>query len=155
MAICVGEIQDLYKWGFINVPEELLQQLLPGPVTLCFKRKDLVNPELNPGAELVGIRIPDHAFIREVCRTTNLPLALTSANVSATESSLSINEFKDLHNKLNFIFDGGTVGLTEQTRLGSTIVDLSKTGYFNIIRKGCAEEDTVKKLIKFGLNYEN
>ena len=155
MAICVGEIQDLYKWGCINVPEELLQQLLPGPVTLCFKRKDLVNPELNPGAELVGIRIPDHAFIREVCRTTNLPLALTSANVSATESSLSINEFKDLHNKLNFIFDGGTVGLTEQTRLGSTIVDLSKTGYFNIIRKGCAEEDTVEKLIKFGLNYEN
>ena len=82
LSICIGEIHDFNKWCHVNIPEELLQELLPGPVTLCFKRKKLLNPELNPNSEIIGIRIPDDSFIRQVCRKTNLPLALTSANIS-------------------------------------------------------------------------
>jgi tRNA A37 threonylcarbamoyladenosine synthetase subunit TsaC/SUA5/YrdC len=36
------------------------------------------------GAPLIGIRIPDYPFIREVCRQVATPLALTSANISST-----------------------------------------------------------------------
>jgi len=154
VAICVSEVQDLYHWGHVNIPEELLKELLPGPVTLCFNRKDSLSPELNPGADLVGIRIPDHEFIREVCRLTKLPLALTSANVSSAQSTLSIDEFKELHHKLDGIFDGGTLGFTDQTRLGSTIIDLSVCGKYCFIREGCAKNETIKKLEKYGLKYE-
>ena len=155
LSICVGEIRDLNKWGHVNISEELLHQLLPGPVTLCFNRRETLNCELNPGSDLVGIRIPDHEFIREVCRLTDLPLALTSANVSSAQSTLSVDEFKELHVKLNVIFDGGTLGMTKQSRLGSTIIDLSKSGHYKIIRQGCAEQETVKKLTRFGLKKQN
>ena len=154
VAICVSEVQDLYHWSHVNIPEELLKELLPGPVTLCFNRKDSLSPELNPGADLVGIRIPDHEFIREVCRLTKLPLALTSANVSSAQSTLSIDEFKELHHKLDGIFDGGTLGFTDQTRLGSTIIDLSVCGKYSFIREGCAKNETIKKLEKYGLKHE-
>lgn len=69
---------------------DLLSKLLPGPVTLIFERTPALNEGLNPYTLHVGIRIPDHAFIRELARCCYAPLALTSANKSATKSSLNI-----------------------------------------------------------------
>lgn len=151
VSICVAEIEDVYNWGQVTIPKELLQALLPGPVTLCFKRQPQLNPELNPDSELVGIRIPDYPFIRAVCRETKLPLALTSANRSNGKSTLSIDEFCELNSHLSCIFDGGRLSLDEKARLGSTIVDLSNPDHYSLIRPGSAEKLTVEKLEEFGI----
>ena len=66
-------------------------------------------------------------------------------------SPLSIYEFEELHDKLDCIINHGTLGLNDQTRLGSTIVDFSEFGYFKLIRKGCAELQTINKILQFGL----
>jgi tRNA threonylcarbamoyl adenosine modification protein (Sua5/YciO/YrdC/YwlC family) len=151
IAICVAEVDDVYKWGQVTIPRDLLVSLFPGPVTLCFNRSPALNPELNPGVPVIGIRIPDHSFIREVCRATQLPLALTSANISSSKSTLAIEEFTQLYGHLSAIFDGGRLGLTEQSRLGSTVVDLSNPGCYKIIREGSAHAKTVEKLELFDL----
>jgi len=151
VAICVAELEDVYKWGHLTIPEELLSQLLPGPVTLCLNRQPELNKRLNPDSNLIGIRIPDHPFIRGVCREVKLPLALTSANISNEKSALSIEEFSELYGHLSCVVDGGTLGLNDQARLGSTVVDLSHQGFYTIIRPGSAEKDTVAKLEKFGI----
>ena len=53
-------------------------------------------------------RIPDHAFIREVCRLcAGSPLALTSANLSNQPSTLAVEEFEGLFPRLDAVFDGG------------------------------------------------
>ncbi|RDD38947.1 YrdC domain-containing protein, mitochondrial [Trichoplax sp. H2] len=103
----------------------------------------------------VGIRIPDFPFIREVARACDQPLALTSANKSLALSSLAIDEFQSLWDQLDVIFDGGRIsqsGDDQSSRLGSTVINLSVEGYFKIIRKGSAFENTVKLLVnKYGL----
>ena len=48
IAICVSEIADVFDWGLVTVPFELLTRLLPGPVTLFFERKPELNTEFNP-----------------------------------------------------------------------------------------------------------
>ena len=48
IAICVSEIADVFDWGLVTVPFELLARLLPGPVTLFFERKPELNTEFNP-----------------------------------------------------------------------------------------------------------
>ena len=48
----------------VTVDEDLLASLLPGPVTLVFTRTDLLNRNFNPDTNLIGVRIPDHLFIR-------------------------------------------------------------------------------------------
>ena len=35
-------------------------------VTLVFNRSEQLNNKLNPDTDLVGVRIPDHDFLREV-----------------------------------------------------------------------------------------
>ena len=151
ISICVSNVKEVGLWGNVTISETLLEHLLPGPVTLCFKRSENLNPELNPDSPIVGIRIPDHPFIREVCRLTQSPLALTSANISQGKSTLAVEEFSELYDHLSLIVNGGVLGLTEEARLGSTVVDLSSPGTYKIIRSGCAEEDTTFKLHKFGL----
>lgn len=80
----------MIRWGKVTVSSELLSELLPGAVTVVFERTEDLNPDLNPGTSLVGIRIPDHKFVREISRSCQGPIALTSANVSSTQSTLNI-----------------------------------------------------------------
>ncbi|KAM9116313.1 threonylcarbamoyl-AMP synthase [Pangshura tecta] len=157
LAICLAEVALVYRYCHVNVPEELLQDLLPGPVTLVLQRSEGLNKDLNPFTSLVGVRIPDHAFIREVARACSGPLALTSANVSSRASTLTVSEFQDLWPQLSLVIDGGAIGDVQspECRLGSTVVDLSVSGKYTIIRPGCALTPTVEILgKKYGLTSE-
>ncbi|RWS17415.1 yrdC domain-containing protein-like protein [Dinothrombium tinctorium] len=138
IAICVSEIDEFYKWSKVTVPHSLLTDLLPGPVTVVFERSPALNNRLNPGTKLVGIRIPNNEFIRTVCRLCNSPLALSSANISSETSCISVEEFQHLWPSLDAVFDGGILKETDPNRLGSTVINLSVSGFYKIIREGCA-----------------
>uniref|UniRef100_A0A8C5YZT9 Threonylcarbamoyl-AMP synthase n=1 Tax=Marmota marmota marmota TaxID=9994 RepID=A0A8C5YZT9_MARMA len=154
LAVCLGRVADVYRYCQVRVPEELLKDLLPGPVTLVMERSEELNKDLNPFTPLVGIRIPDHAFMLDLAQMFGGPLALTSANLSSQASSLNVEEFQDLWPHLSLVIDGGPIGdgQSPECRLGSTVVDLSVSGKFGIIRPGCALESTTAILQqKYGL----
>ncbi|XP_034610204.1 yrdC domain-containing protein, mitochondrial [Trachemys scripta elegans] len=157
LAICLGDVEHIYRYCHVNVPEELLRDLLPGPVTLVLQRSEGLNKDLNPFTSLVGVRIPNHTFIREVAQACSGPLALTSANISTRASTLTVSEFQDLWPQLSLVIDGGAIGdiQSPECRLGSTVVDLSVSGKYTIIRPGCALTPTVEILgKKYGLTSE-
>lgn len=83
----------------MTISSGLLRELLPGPVTVVFERTLTLNPHLNPGTTLVGIRVPDHGFVRDVASECGQPLALTSANPSGSPSTLSteVSCFHQIH----------------------------------------------------------
>lgn len=152
VCICVATIKDLRYWGEADhLSDDLLNQLLPGAVTIVLNRsKHLDNPFLNKGVATIGIRIPDFNFIREVSRLYGFPIALSSANRSAEKSTIEIDEFRSLWPKLGAVFDGGRIGLTEEQRAASTIVNLSKPGVYKIHRNGIAVKNTIKVIEEFG-----
>lgn len=151
VAICVPEIKDVLHWGRADhLPLELLHALLPGAVTIVvYKSHHLDNPYLNPGIDKIGIRIPKFNFIRKVTKEFKSPMALTSANRSSQKSTLNVNEFRELWPQLGAVFDGGQLGLSEEQRAASTVIDLSEPGKFKIIRKGVAVKRTVELLEKY------
>nr|XP_047929197.1 yrdC domain-containing protein, mitochondrial [Anser cygnoides] len=154
LAICLGDVEHIYRYCHVNVPDELLRDLLPGPVTLVLKRSEELNKDLNPFTSLVGVRVPNHPFIRELARACSGPLALTSANISSQASTLTVSEFQDLWPQLSLVIDGGPIGDVQspECRLGSTVVDLSVSGKYTVIRPGCALQSTVEILRqKYGL----
>lgn len=59
-----------------------------------------------------------------------------------------VQDFAELHDKIDMIIDGGSI---EGSRFGSTVVDLSLTGKFHIIREGSALQQTLKTLKSFNL----
>lgn len=152
LAICVAEVAEVYNWGKVTIPHSLLNSLLPGPVTLVFQRTPQLNPALNPGTDLVGIRIPDEEFIRTVVKFCGTPIALTSANISTKESPLCVEEFSELWGKLHSVYDTGHIGEQTDCREGSTIIDLSQTGSYRLIRRGIAYKRTVQVLQEYNLS---
>ena len=78
------------RWSHVTVDRCLLSDLLPGPVTVVFERRPELNTHLNPRTSLVGVRVPDHGFVRDLVRHCGHPLALTSANVSSAPSTVAI-----------------------------------------------------------------
>lgn len=149
IAICVGSVEDVSLWGNTKtVTNDILNDLLPGPVTLLFDRTNKLNRNLNPLVDKVGVRVPDHNFIQIVANELGRPLALTSANISNEPSSLSVDEFRTIWKHLGAVFDAGRLA---NDRLGSTILDLSVQGQFRVIREGQAAEETYAKLVKRGL----
>lgn len=154
VAICVKDITAFRKYGQAeHLNDELLQSLLPGPITVVVQRTlSLNNPHLNPSTSKIGIRIPKFSFINQLCDLyDDQPLALTSANRSSAPSSLNIMEFKELWPQLGGIFDAGPIGLLEEQRSASTVVDLAQPGHYKIVREGVALKTTLEILHKHGL----
>ncbi|XP_058535154.1 threonylcarbamoyl-AMP synthase isoform X2 [Ochotona princeps] len=48
LAVCLGRVADVYRYCHVQVPEQLLRDLLPGPVTLVMERTEELNRDLNP-----------------------------------------------------------------------------------------------------------
>uniref|UniRef100_A0A9L0S8J7 Threonylcarbamoyl-AMP synthase n=1 Tax=Equus caballus TaxID=9796 RepID=A0A9L0S8J7_HORSE len=144
LAVCLGLVADIYRYCHVRAPEGLLKDLLPVPMTLVMERSEQLNKDLNPFTPLVGIRIPDHAFMQDLARVFGGPLPLTSANLSSQASSLNVEEFQDLWPQLSLVIDGEPAGdgQSSEYHLGSAVVDVSVPGRFGIICPGCALEST-------------
>lgn len=157
VAICVSSYDKLRMYGDgKHLPNELIKQLLPGPTTIVLnKTEHLSSPYLNPGVTKIGIRIPNSEFIRKVCQQFGDPIALTSANRSAEKSCLKIKEFKVFWHELKAVFDGGSLSDNEDSRIGSTVVDLSEPNICHAIRRGINFEKTIKLLKDFDIHLEN
>ncbi|XP_054739489.1 threonylcarbamoyl-AMP synthase [Anastrepha obliqua] len=158
VAICVKNLEAFRRYGRTDhLNDSLLQRLLPGPITIIVERSSqLYNPFLNPNTTKIGIRIPKFSFIQELCLLFDeQPLALTSANLSNTRSSLNISEFKSLWPKLGGVFNAGQLGLTEECRSASTVVDLSQPGLYKIVREGVALKYTINVLHEFRIRSIN
>ncbi|XP_057585586.1 threonylcarbamoyl-AMP synthase-like [Hippopotamus amphibius kiboko] len=117
------------------------------------ERSEELSKDLNPFTPLVGIQIPDHAFIQDLAQVFGGPLALTIANLSSQASSLNVKELQDLWPHLSLVIDGGPIEDVQspECRLGSFVVDLSVPGEFGIIFPGCALESASTILQKYGL----
>ncbi len=95
-----------------------------------------------------GVRVPDSAFLADVCRRHGGALALTSANPSGGASPVRADEFRPLWPRCAAVLDGGAL---PAGRAGSTIVNLAQRGRFRVVRPGSAEATTRATLRRHGL----
>lgn len=149
LAISIGRVKEIDSWGMThNIHASLINQLLPGPVTILLERRPTVNPKLNPRSKLVGIRIPGakiQLFIRRVANKYGDPLVLIPACYYHRNRSLSIYDFQELWYKVDIVFNIGK--LPKIGRLSSTVVDLSVNGEYKIVREGIpAKADAVRSI---------
>ncbi|KAK6936038.1 Threonylcarbamoyl-AMP synthase-like domain [Dillenia turbinata] len=155
LAICVGDVLDIMRFAITDhLPDGLLDSLLPGPVTVVLRRGEssLLEKSLNLGLESIGVRVPDCDFIRVISRGSGSALALTSANLSGQPSSVSVKDFENLWQHCAYVYDGGVL---PSGRAGSTVVDLTNSGKYKILRPGSAKEETVAILERHSLKEES
>ncbi|WFA08683.1 L-threonylcarbamoyladenylate synthase [Tissierella sp. Yu-01] len=108
-----------------EIPEltyECMKKFWPGPLTILFKKSELVPDIITAGLDTVAIRMPDHPIAVELLRESNTPIAAPSANLSGKPSPTNAEHvIEDLTGKVDMIIDGGDTGVG----LESTVLDVS------------------------------
>jgi len=118
---------------------ELLKQLLPGPVSVLVRKKDIVPDILTAGSPLVGIRYPDHETALRIIDMAG-PITSTSANRTGSPPPTSADQVSsEIQDRVDAVVDGGKCRYGQS----STLLDLQKR---EIIRPGAGLAKAMKAI---------
>lgn len=124
LIVHIAQMEDLYRIAR-DVPEKaklLAGAFWPGPLTMIFRKTDLVPLATTGGLETVAVRMPDHAAALALIRAGGGYIAAPSANTSGRPSPTQASHVaEDMDGRIDMIIDGGSVGIGVE----STIVDMS------------------------------
>src|SRR5699024_4664059 len=94
-----------------NVPDQaklLAKNLWPGPLTMIFKKSNLIPSVVTAGGDTVAIRMPKDPIARRFIEFCETPIAAPSANISGRPSPTNANDvYFDLIGRVQVIIDGG------------------------------------------------
>lgn len=120
----------------LDIPESahrLMKAFWPGPLTICFRKSNIVSDEVTAGLPSVCVRTPDHPLAHEFLKNVGEAVAAPSANLSGKPSTTSFEDAKlQLGNKGVEFLDGGLTLIG----LESTVVDCSQQGVVKLLRPG-------------------
>ena len=146
----VSEMADISDWAD-EIPEyaiSLARKYWPGPMTLIFKRTDLVQDFITGGQESVGLRVPDHvvalALLAEFKKLGGKGIAAPSANrfghVSQTTAQAVQEEIGEYLDQQDLILDGGPSSVGVE----STIIDCTSDAP-RILRPGAITIEMIEE----------
>ena len=120
-SIIVSSIKMLKEYAYISSNDEKkIQNFLPGPYTLIFKKKDTnLSNLITLNLDTVGIRIPKHPFCLELANMINKPIVTTSINKHGSKPLNNINDIKNNFPDIT-IFEDKKIN---DNSSGSTIID--------------------------------
>lgn len=91
----------------------------PGAFTAILYAREVVSPlARGRGGLTVGVRIPDHRFLRDLIRAFGKPITGTSANRSDEKPAISAQKIKNA----DIVIDGGMCDGTPSTVVDFTVV---------------------------------
>ena len=138
---CIDSLYDIAE-----VTEDglkLAKAFWPGPLTLVFKKKEIVPPQTTGGLDTVAVRMPCHAVARELIKRSGIYIAAPSANLSGRPSPTQAKHvIEDLDGRIDIIIDGGSPDIG----IESTIVDVSGSKAV-ILRPGYITKDMLKDVL--------
>jgi L-threonylcarbamoyladenylate synthase len=134
---------DTWAAEITPVAERLMKEFWPGPLTLVFRAKKGMLPEITAGTGTVGLRMPGSPLTRRLLSYLGTALTGTSANISG-EQSIASGEVAAavLDGMVDLVLDGG---MTEGGK-PSTIVDVISEK-IRIIREGAIPSDVLQQKI--------
>jgi L-threonylcarbamoyladenylate synthase len=143
IPVLVGDLQQVEKLtaNFTKQAERLSKELWPGALTIIVPKAEHLPVELS-AYDTVGIRMPDHDWLRELMLLSG-PLAATSANLSGAPSPATAKEvLAQLDGRIELIVDGGEC----KGGIPSTVVDCSRPE-IKILREGGISPERIYNLL--------
>ncbi|MGP1540585.1 L-threonylcarbamoyladenylate synthase [Peptostreptococcus stomatis] len=124
LLVHVADKEDVYDLveNIDNRAKLLMDRFWPGPLTIVFKKKDIIPDRTSGGLDTVAIRMPSDQVARNLIRQAGVPIAAPSANISGRPSPTKPEHIiRDMDGRVDGILVGGPCNYGVE----STIVDLS------------------------------
>jgi len=129
-----------------EIPEAaalLIDAFWPGPLTMVFKKSNLVPDIITAGLDTVAVRMPDNPIAQKLIRDAGVPVAAPSANISGRPSPTTCKHvIDDMMGRIEYIIDGGPC----QVGVESTVLDVTSEVPV-ILRPGGITWEMLKKVL--------
>ena len=129
-----------------NVSENarlLMDHFWPGPLTIILPSSGVVSKLVTAGLSTVALRMPNHKVALKLLRTSGIPLAAPSANLSGRPSPTRPEHvMHDLKNRIAGVISGGVC----EIGLESTVIDMTSTPPV-ILRPGSITQQEIEAII--------
>ncbi len=126
-----------------DITEKIANRFWPGPLTMIFKKSEIVPYGTTGGLDTVAVRMPSDQIARSLILAAGGYVSAPSANTSGRPSPTTAQHVKDdLDGKIEMILDGGSVDIG----LESTILDMTVTPPM-ILRPGAITADMLEEEI--------
>ena len=133
---------DLVARDISYVEQVLIDNFMPGPITIILKKKDVVPLIVTGGLDTVGVRIPENNIAQQLITLAQVPIAAPSANISGKPSGTNIDDIKEeLFDRVDYIIDGGNCSIG----IESTVVKL-ENDFVKILRPGKITKEDIEQL---------
>lgn len=145
LIVHIADIQTLNNIVEYVPPKtkEIAERFWPGPLTLIFKKSEIVPPGTTGGLQTVAVRMPADEIALELIRAGGGYVSAPSANISGRPSPTSAQHVvNDLEGKVNMILDGGSV----QIGVESTILDMTVVPPM-ILRPGAVTKEMLEEVV--------
>jgi len=128
LSIIVSDLKMMREYCEIGEKElTALLAMLPGPYTFLLKAKKRLPAS---DGEKIGVRVPEHVFMRTVSKQLGVPIVTTSANMSGGNPPVSLRDVPlAVRKAAAVVIDNGKCKYGQ----GSTIIDLVER---KVLRKG-------------------
>lgn len=118
----------------------LAEHFWPGPFTMVLSRADLVDKSVSAGLDTVAVRMPSEPAIRDIIKTSGLPLAAPSANISGAPSpTAAVHVISDLDGKIDAVVCGNDCAVGVE----STVVAVEKNRV-RLLRPGAVTAEQLR-----------
>lgn len=115
------EINEIAK-DIPHAAQTVITELMPAPVTIILKKKDIIPDTVTAGLDSVAIRFPANETARRLIRAAGVPIAAPSANLSGKPSPTKAKHvIADMTGRIDAIIDGGGC----EVGVESTIIDFT------------------------------
>ncbi|WP_238906067.1 L-threonylcarbamoyladenylate synthase [Clostridium sp. YIM B02506] len=105
-----------------SIANKIMDRFWPGPLTLIFKKKDIIPDVTSANLDTVGVRMPSNEIALKLIESSGTPIAAPSANISGRPSPTDVERcIEDLEGKIEYILGGSR----SDVGVESTILDLS------------------------------
>ena len=131
-SIIVDSFDMLKKYSITDqYIDNELKKIFPGPYTAILKKqKSNLSKLVTLNLDTVGIRIPDHSFIKNVVSNIGNPVITTSINKHGNPFINNVDKIINQYNNINIF-----TNMISSQSTASTIIDFSVNPY-KILRKG-------------------
>ena len=145
LIVHISRLEQLYELAGEISPEALkmAEAYWPGPLTMVFRKSDIVPKTTTGGLDTVAVRFPVHPVAMELIEASGTYIAAPSANISGRPSTTTAAHcIEDLMGRVDAIVDGGDC----EIGLESTILDVS-TDKPQLLRPGAVTLEMIEETL--------
>lgn len=145
LIIHISKIEDILPL-VMEIPDkayDVMKKFWPGPLTIIFRKSNIVPHETSGGLSTIAIRMPNHPIAIRLIEKSGIPIAAPSANISGKPSPTRAEHvMEDLMGRVDAIIVGGDCNIGVE----STVLDMTDEMPV-ILRPGVISREMLGKVL--------